>query len=250
MKKFLYAVIGILIVPLLAAFLFISYGCIVSPPSGGQEFSEKLGIKYPSLIAHRGASYLSPEETIPSYLFACELGVDYLELDLQRTKDDVLIALHDDTLERTTDILKIYPERKRMSVENFTYKELLKLDAGSWFNQSNPDRARKSFSNLRIMKLDDIITIAEESSNRPGLYIETKRASQFPGIEEQLVEMLQSRNWLDSNGDPIVVSNSNNSSLNVKVGFTRGRLIFQSFDAESIIALKKLAPGVPRIYPD
>ena len=64
----------------------------------GQRISEEAGVPHPAVIAHRGASYYAPEETEPAYLLARDLGATYLELDLQRTKEGVLIAFHDDTL--------------------------------------------------------------------------------------------------------------------------------------------------------
>ena len=55
------------------------------------------------IIAHRGASGYAPEHTMESYKLAKELGADYLEIDLQMTKDGQLVAMHDETVDRTTD---------------------------------------------------------------------------------------------------------------------------------------------------
>ena len=52
-------------------------------------------------IGHRGASGYAPEHTFASYDLALELGADYIEQDLQLTKDGVLVVLHDETLDRT-----------------------------------------------------------------------------------------------------------------------------------------------------
>jgi glycerophosphoryl diester phosphodiesterase len=52
-------------------------------------------------VGHRGASGYAPEHTIPSYDLALELGADYIEQDLQLTRDGVLVAMHDETLDRT-----------------------------------------------------------------------------------------------------------------------------------------------------
>jgi glycerophosphoryl diester phosphodiesterase len=52
-------------------------------------------------VGHRGASGYAPEHTIPAYDLALKMGADYIEQDLQLTKDGVLVALHDDTLDRT-----------------------------------------------------------------------------------------------------------------------------------------------------
>src|SRR5215216_189712 len=75
---------------------------LLGSPSKGKALAQAAGLPHPAIIAHRGASYLAPEGTRPAYLMARELGVDYLESDVQRTRDGVLIALHDDTLSRTS----------------------------------------------------------------------------------------------------------------------------------------------------
>jgi len=97
------------------------------------------GIPQPAVIAHRGASFDAPESTAAAYRLARDLGADYLEMDLQRSKDGVLFALHDNNLQRTTDVAHKFPERKDSPANAFTMAELKTLDAGSWFNQAHPD---------------------------------------------------------------------------------------------------------------
>src|SRR5690349_21170701 len=63
------------------------------------------------LIAHRGASGYAPEHTEAAYRLALEQKADFVEPDLAVTRDGVLICLHDDTLERTTDIAEVFPDR-------------------------------------------------------------------------------------------------------------------------------------------
>ena len=192
----------------------------------------------PAIIAHRGASYLA-QETRPAYLLAREMGVDYLELDLQRTKEGVLIALHDDDLRQTTNIAEVFPGRKADTVDTFTFTELQSLDAGSWFNMRFPNRPRASFKNVRILRLEDVMDIAEGGSHKPGLYIETKSARRFPGIEKQLVEILTARGWIR----PLAMGVSGSPPTErVQVP---ARVIFQSFEADSLARLKELTPQVP-----
>jgi len=203
---------------------------IISDPSSGKTLVQALRIPRPAIIAHRGASYLAPEETRPAFLMARELGADYLEFDIQRTKDGVLIALHDDDLSRTTNVAEVFPGREKDTIETFTFAELQQLDAGSWFNRQNPDRARGSFKGLGILRLEDLIEIAESGTNRPGIYIETKAALRFPGIERQLVEALAAHGWMSGGGSRVPA-----------------RLIFQSFEPDSLARLKELAPDIPRL---
>jgi glycerophosphoryl diester phosphodiesterase len=180
------------------------------------------------ILAHRGVPFFAPEETLPSYLLARDLGAHYLEADLQRSSDGVIFALHDDDLRRTTNINEIFPERAESAANTFTWQELQKLDAGSWFNKAYPDRARKSYAGLKLLSLDDLINIAEGGPNPVGIYLETKHPENFPGIEQQLKEQLIQRGWYQknlSNGLPCT--------------------ILQSFSPESIILLKENFPETP-----
>jgi glycerophosphoryl diester phosphodiesterase len=198
----------------------------VALAADGKALAGAHDIPYPAVIAHRGASYHAPESTRPAYLLARELGADYLELDLQRTRDGVLVVVHDDELSRTSDVAERFPERKHSPVSAFTLAELKSLDAGSWFNSAYPARARASFAKLSILTLDEVIDIAEGNPQRqPGLYIETKVPSQFPGIEQQLEERLEARGWLDR----------------------PGRVVLQTFDRNSLALLHEAMPQVPKI---
>ncbi len=161
---------------------------------------------------------------------------------MQRTKDGVLVATHDDDLRRTTDVATVLPGREKDEVSFFTFAELQQLDAGSWFNERFPDRARRSFAGLKILRLVDILDIAADGDPVPGLYIETKLAGQFPGIEEQLVRVLVSRGWIRP-----PPSDGAQSDQGVRRPVTQGKVIFQSFDLQSLAKLKELAPGVPRL---
>lgn len=89
-------------------------------------------------IAHRGACSLAPENTLPSIKKAWELGADRVEIDVTTTLDGRLIVIHDDTLIRTTDIHKRFPDRMHGSCSAFTLKEIRCLDAGSWFVETDP----------------------------------------------------------------------------------------------------------------
>lgn len=86
------------------------------------------------IAAHRGARSLAPENTLlalKSSLGRC----DFIEIDVQLSKDGVLIVMHDDTLERTTNVSEIdsFTSRKPYRVCDFTFDELRTLDYGSWF---------------------------------------------------------------------------------------------------------------------
>lgn len=231
MKTILHAILVIAISAGVLSLVILGLAMVLSAPSQGKSLARSLGIPHPVVFAHRGASYLAPEETRPAFLLARELGADYLELDLQRTKDGVLIAVHDNDLRRTTNVADVFPARATDLVGTFTFAELQKLDTGSWFNAQFPARARESFRDLKILRLEDVMDIAEGDSKKPGLCIETKAANRFPGIEQQLVDTLVAGGWIGRGGaagGPV-------------------RVIFESFDPDSLARLKKLAPQVPRV---
>lgn len=79
------------------------------------------------ITAHRGGAILAPENTLASLAEAAADGSDYAEIDVQETKDGVLILLHDSNLKRTTG--------KDMAVWDMTYEEIGQLDAGSYFSE-------------------------------------------------------------------------------------------------------------------
>ncbi|MGX1084846.1 glycerophosphodiester phosphodiesterase [Pseudomonas sp. AP3_22 TE3818] len=225
---------------LLSLLLGLGQAQAASEP-GPTELATRLGIPHPAVIAHRGASFDAPESTAAAYKTARDLGADYLELDLQRSKDGVLFALHDNNLQRTTDVASKFPERKDSPANAFTMAELKTLDAGSWFNAAYPDRARPAFAGLKILTLDEIIDIAEGSAqHKPGLYIETKEPKQFPGIERDLKEKLQARGWLNP-------SESKPANSALAVGQGNGKVVLQTFEKSSLELLQKEMPKVPKI---
>lgn len=226
---------------LLACMLSSAVAAAAQP--AGEVLSQKAGIPWPTVIAHRGASYAAPEETVPAYTAARDIGADYLELDLQRTKDGVLIALHDNTLKRTTNVADVFPDRAGNPINTFTLAEIKQLDAGSWFNKAHPERARPGYVGLKILTLDEVIDIAQGGENHPGLYLETKVPDQFPGIEHDLQQLLKKRGLLDPVNAPAGFDKTKHNGT----GFTNGRVILQTFEKPSLTLLNKEMPNVPKI---
>lgn len=228
------AVVSRLMVALGVLVALLTLAILLGQPWAGKAISAGTGVPRVAVVAHRGASGHAPEETLPAYRLAAALGADYLELDLQRSADGVLLAFHDDTVARTTDAATRFPGREGQSVAAFTWAELSSLDAGSWFNAAHPERARDAWRGARIARLDEIIAVADQGGagrrgRGPGLYIETKEPQLFPGIEAELVSALREAGWLGGSAED------------------RGRVIFQSFSLDSLRELRRLAPNVPRV---
>jgi glycerophosphoryl diester phosphodiesterase len=168
------------------------------------------------LVAHRGASAYAPEHTLAAYQLALEQGADYVEQDLQITKDSVLVCLHDVTLERTTDVETVFPDRaqvengaKRWYVADFTLAELKQLDAGSWFDAK--------FKGARIPTFAEAIQAVR---GKAGLYPETKAPEVYGKrgfeMEKLLVDELR-KHKLDQPGSdpktPIIIQSFSAASL-------------------------------------
>src|SRR5688500_15174067 len=126
------------------------------------------------LVAHRGASAYAPEHTLEAYRLALEQGADYVEQDLAVSKDGVLVCVHDLTLERTTNVEEVFPDRfiedrsngtpvRRWLVNDFTLAEIKRLDAGSWFGVR--------FAGARIPTFQEAVELVK---GKAGLYPELK----------------------------------------------------------------------------
>ncbi|PEW09672.1 glycerophosphodiester phosphodiesterase [Bacillus cereus] len=131
-------------------------------------------------IAHRGASAYAPEHTIAAYKLGQQLKGDYIEIDLQMTKDGHLVAMHDETVNRTTNGTGL--------VKEHTLEEIKKLNAGSFFNEKHPSLAKKDFEDAKVPTLEEII---ETFGNGANYYIETKSPDEYAGMEEELLEIIK-----------------------------------------------------------
>lgn len=235
-----------------------------------------------AIIAHRGSEFWAPEESEAAMRWARNMGADYIECDLQRTKDGVTLALHDESLTRTTDIDVIYPSRIADYVSSFTFDELLRLDIGSWFNEANPEQARSSFVGLDVLTLEDVIAIAEgnrikrdangkriverdaegnylrtlyepdpaDNGNRPGVYIETKAPYMFAGMEETLRGILEKTGWYAERIEDLKqVPYKNGVRGDVDVANTPARIILQTFDKAALANFHRVfTRKIPTLY--
>ena len=134
----------------------------------------------PLTIAHRGASVDAPENTLAAVLRAVDLGADAIEIDVQRSRDGALIVMHDTTLQRTTNVREVFPERAPWRVADFTHDEIRRLDAGSW--------KCGRYVGERVPTLTETLQAVAKSGT--ALQIELKRPRLYPGIVMDLVSAL------------------------------------------------------------
>jgi glycerophosphoryl diester phosphodiesterase len=187
-------------------------------------------------IAHRGASGYRPEHSAAAYTLAIEQKVDFVEQDLGVTKDNELICIHDDTLERTTNVADVFPDRASPNVESrtpgkhwlvndFTLAEIQRLDAGKWF--------KPEFAGTRIQTFQQAIDLVRAKPG-VGIYPELKSPQLYKsrGIDQiKLFVAAVKKNGLDTP-----------ASLKTMP------VIIQSFDEDAIRRVAKELPTIPRVF--
>jgi glycerophosphoryl diester phosphodiesterase len=179
-------------------------------------------------VAHRGASAYAPEHTIAAYRLALEQGADFVEQDLAVTRDGILVCVHDLTLERTTDVARVFPDRfvrmgpartRRWLVGDFTLAEIERLDAGSWFD--------RRFAGERVPTFEEAIDVVK---GKAGLYPELKDPAFYRhrGVDPAalLAGAMRKHGLLDDPTTPVIV---------------------QSFDQTTLEQVATEMPGIPRV---
>lgn len=152
--------------------------------------------------AHRGASGYFPENTMLAFRKAVEMGCDGIETDVQMTKDGVLVLIHDERVDRTTNGSGL--------VKDFTYNELLSLDAGLWKSTQ--------FRGLKIPTVEELLLLARDTGIRLDFEIKTG-IIRYEHIEEKLIQLIYKYGWQD-------------------------HVILSSFNHYSMVRCKEIAPGL------
>lgn len=197
-------------------FLSISAGCAVS--------DQKL------LVAHRGASSYAPEHTSVAYRLGIDMGADFIEQDLRLSSDGVLVCLHDPTLERTTNVEEVYPDRSRVVdgeerwyVIDFTLEELKQLDAGSWFGEE--------YEGERILTFAEAIELVQ---GQAGIFPEIKNPDLYSDSSYSVAQLFLDQ--LEAYSLPDEVSKRTTP------------VIVQSFDHHVLLSLHQLAPTLKLVF--
>jgi glycerophosphoryl diester phosphodiesterase len=145
------------------------------------------------MIAHRGGPKYAPENTLTAFQNAVAQAVDWLEFDVQMTQDGVLVIIHDETVDRTTDGIG--------AVRDLTFAHIRTLDAGN---------------GEKVPTFKEVVELAK--ANGLKILPETKSAHLYPGIEENMLQVLEEADYLD-------------------------QTIIQSFEADSLDTLHRLNPN-------
>jgi len=155
------------------------------------------------IIGHRGASSVAPENTLAAFQKAIDFGADYFELDVWLSKDDSLIVIHDDSLHRTTNGTGLVAE--------YTYAELLQLDAGSWFDPQ--------FAGEKLPTLRQALQLARAGDIKVCIEVKSPDA----GIIPQILNLVEKLSMQD-------------------------RVILFSFDANQVAEAKGINSEIPALY--
>jgi glycerophosphoryl diester phosphodiesterase len=124
------------------------------------------------IIAHRGGPKDTPENTLAAFQHAVRQGVDWLEFDVQMTQDGVLVIIHDETVDRTTN--------GTGAVRDLTFTQIRALDAGK---------------GEKVPTFKEVVELAK--ANGVKILPETKSAHLYPGIEEKMLQVLDEAGYLD-----------------------------------------------------
>lgn len=134
----------------------------------------------PTVMAHRGLSADAPENTLYAFSDAISVGADFIELDVQQTRDGVLVVMHDSNLKRTTGVNK--------DIWDVDYADIQNLDAGSWFDPA--------YANARIPTLEETLQFVDK---RAKLNIEIKPTKHGTDtLEQDVAELITQYQYTDA----------------------------------------------------
>lgn len=126
------------------------------------------------ITAHRGSSVEAPENTLSAIKLAVENGADFVEIDVQLTKDKKIILLHDKTFMRTSNVDKRPDELNLDEIKTF--------DNGAWFS--------KDFIGEPVVTLEEVMAYSE---GKIKLNIEMKGTEYSPDLTEHLVKLIEQK---------------------------------------------------------
>ena len=142
--------------------------------------TQKKTLKLPKLIGHRGVKDLCPENTLESIARAFEIGLNFVEIDVKISKDNVPILLHDDTLDRTTN-------GSGLAID-YDYEKIKKLDAGKFFYKEN--------TNIFVPKLEDILSLCTNYNGNLNIELKPNKKFEKENVH-QIYEIIKNINQID-----------------------------------------------------
>ncbi len=173
---------------------------------------------------HRGARGLRPENTLPAFEKALELGVTTLEMDIQTTSDRVLVVFHDQHLDAKRCVSDTGHGVPREPFKDLRFEQLAQIDCGSQPSSKFPEQ--KPVPGAGVPRLEQVFDLARDADYPVQLSIEIKMKKRKHGIPiDEVARLLV--------------------DLVRRYGFET-RTIVQSSDPEALNAVKELAPELRR----
>lgn len=145
-----------------------------------------------AVYAHRGSKNNRPENTLASFEEAMRVGSDGIELDVHLTKDQQVVVMHDEKIDRTTN--------GKGQIKSYTLEELKRFDAGSWFSPK--------FKGERVPTLVQVLELLADYPGVLNIEFKTDR-NVYPSIEARVAELVDQYRPLF----PVVYSSFNHESL-------------------------------------
>jgi len=174
-----------------------------------------------TIIAHRGARSIAPENTIAAANQAFEAGADLWETDIAVTRDEQLILFHDDFLQRTTNVAAVFPKRQHQVFTEFTLAEIRLLDPGTHFIENDPfgeinkgsisRETLVSFKDEKVPTLEEALAFTREKHWKVNLELKKlpENFKDFP-ITQRVIKLIRT---LKINTDQLIISSFNHSWL-------------------------------------
>jgi glycerophosphoryl diester phosphodiesterase len=166
-------------------------------------------------VAHRGASFLAPENTLTAYRIAISAGANGAECDVYRTADGVLVLSHDQSTKRTTN-------GGDRNITQLNFDDLRKLDAGTWKG--------KQFQNETIPTLDEYLTLLKGTHCHPIIEIK------MDGIEQSVLDAIRKQEMINETTviafSPAVIKKIRQLEPNLCVAFLYGENLKNKGTAE------------------
>lgn len=158
------------------------------------ELRTMLGGSVPIVTAHRGYSAAAPENTLPAFQLAIDQGCERAELDVQMTKDGVVMVTHDTNMRRCTG--------RNQNIYDMTYDEVRKLDAGRWFG--------KKYAGTKVPTLEEVLDLCK---GKIELNIEVKPNAATPELEAETLRIIREKGF---ENDCVITSQSYATLCKVK----------------------------------
>jgi glycerophosphoryl diester phosphodiesterase len=137
--------------------------CTVEAAEPPSPVETLINLHRPLVIGHRGYNQIAPENTLPSFKLAKAAGADMVELDYYNAKVGKLVVIHDEVLDRTTDVVAKWGE-KGVPIKSNTSDELCSLDAGKWFDEKNARSHLPSYAGTHLPTLTESLDLIQDGN--------------------------------------------------------------------------------------